>query len=399
MRAQAQTQRAAGQLARPPDGQQHVAGVERAGGASAAGRGADALRVEQQKQALALDALKAEAHIAGQTVHGIAVERTVRDLRKAADQPVAQSADRFRVFVHVRAGVFKGGGHAHDGGEILRAGALAALLRAAFDETCQGNALAGVQHADALRTVELVRGEREHIDVLCLYVDGDVPRRLHSVGVERHACLAADGADLADGQDGADLVVGVHNGHEARVLAESVFYLLRRHGADGTDGEQLDLKALVLEPLEHMQHGMMLERGRKNMLFALALAETRGGEKGLIVGLAAAGGEIDLARGGVQASRDALARAEQRCGRLLADGMQARGIAVDRFHIGEHGVDGSAAHPGRCGVVRVNGGYGRTPLTGIKSYLVSMLIYDTQKIILCQWALQNAVPLDGAGVL
>ena len=52
-------------------------------------------------------------------------------------------------------------------------------------------------------------------------------------------------------------------------------------------------------------------------------AEARGGEDGLIVGLAAAGDEVNFARGGVQAFCDAVARAEQRPGRLLADGMQA----------------------------------------------------------------------------
>ena len=72
-----------------------------------------------------------------------------------------------------------------------------------------------------------------------------------------------------------------------------------------------------------MQHGVVLERGRNDVLFAFAFAEARGGEDGLIVGLAAAGGEVNFARGSVQAFGDAVARAEQRPGRLLADGMQA----------------------------------------------------------------------------
>ena len=72
-----------------------------------------------------------------------------------------------------------------------------------------------------------------------------------------------------------------------------------------------------------MQHGVVLECGRNDVLFALAFAEARGGEDGLIVGLAAAGGKVNFARGGVQALGDAVARAEQRPGRLLADGMQA----------------------------------------------------------------------------
>ena len=247
----------------------------------------------------------------------------MRDLGQAIDQAVAQGADLFCILVNVCAGVFEGCGHAHDGGNILRAGALAALLRAALDEACQGDALAGVQHAGALWAVELVRGERQQVDVLRLDIDGQMTGRLHSVGVEQHARRAADCADLADRQNGADLVVGVHDGNQARVLADGVFHLLRRHGADGANGEQFDLEALFFELLERVQHGVVLECGRNDVLFALALAEASGGENGLIVGLAAAGGEVNFARGSVQAFCDAVARAEQRPGRLLADGMQA----------------------------------------------------------------------------
>ena len=146
---------------RAADGQQHMAWVERAGRAGAAGRRADALCIEQKQQALALDTLEAEAHVAGQAVHGIAVECAVRDFGQAVDQAVAQGADPFRVLVNVCAGVFEGCGHAHDGGNILRAGALAALLRAALDEVRQEDALTGVQHAGALRAVEFVRRERQ----------------------------------------------------------------------------------------------------------------------------------------------------------------------------------------------------------------------------------------------
>ena len=84
---------------RAADGQQYVAWVERAGRARAAGRRADALCVEKEQQAFALDALEAEAHVAGEAIHGIAVECAVRDFGQAVDQAVAQGADPFRVLV------------------------------------------------------------------------------------------------------------------------------------------------------------------------------------------------------------------------------------------------------------------------------------------------------------
>ena len=84
-----------------------------------------------------------------------------------------------------------------------------------------------------------------------------------------------------------------------------------------------NFKALFFQLRQRVQHGVMLKSGGDDVLFALLLAVAGGGDDGLIVGLAAAGGEVNFARGGVQAFCDAVARAEQRPGRLLADGMQA----------------------------------------------------------------------------
>ena len=63
--AETQPQGAMGHLMGPPDGQQHMAGIQRAGGAGGAGGGADACIIQQQQERLALNALEAEAHIAG----------------------------------------------------------------------------------------------------------------------------------------------------------------------------------------------------------------------------------------------------------------------------------------------------------------------------------------------
>ena len=59
--AERETQRAVRYLVRTADGEQNVARIERAGRARAAGGGTDARLVKQEKKALALDALKADA--------------------------------------------------------------------------------------------------------------------------------------------------------------------------------------------------------------------------------------------------------------------------------------------------------------------------------------------------
>ena len=65
---------------RPAYGEEHMARVKRARGARRAGGGADAVCVEQEQQALALYAFKAEADVAGQAVYRVAVERRMRYL-------------------------------------------------------------------------------------------------------------------------------------------------------------------------------------------------------------------------------------------------------------------------------------------------------------------------------
>ena len=80
----------------------------------------------------------------------------MRDLRQARNELVPQRGDLLRVLVDVCAGFLQRGGHAHDRRDVFRTGALAALLGAALDQRRQDHALTGVEHADALRAVELM---------------------------------------------------------------------------------------------------------------------------------------------------------------------------------------------------------------------------------------------------
>ena len=210
------------------------------------------------------------------------------------DQPVPHGGDSGHVLVHVVAGFLQCSCHAADTGDVLRTRALAPLLRAALDDAYQGEAPADVQRAHALGAVELVAGQAEHIDVLLLDVDVQMADGLNGVGVEGHARFFTDGADLRDGQDGADLVVGVHGGDKTGVGTDGVLYLLGGDVVSLPDVQIGDFKALFFQLRQGVQHGVMLKSGGDDVLFALLLAVAGGGDDGLIVGLAAAGGEDDL---------------------------------------------------------------------------------------------------------
>ena len=82
---------------------------------------------------------------------------------------------------------FAGHAEADDRGRVLGAGAAAAFLMAAAQQRAEARAAAQIQHADAFRRVQLVAGQREHVDLGVLQVDGHLADGLHRVGVEQDA--------------------------------------------------------------------------------------------------------------------------------------------------------------------------------------------------------------------
>ena len=273
---------------------------------------------------------------------------------QSGDQLVPQRGYLDSVLVDMVAGLLQRRRHGHDTGDILRAGPLAALLRAALDDVGQGNPLTGVQQTHALGAVELVGGQGQHIDMLGLHVNVKMARRLHRVGVEQHALFLTHSADLRNRHDGTDLVVGVHDGHKAGVLPDGIRHLLRRNGAGGAYIQQLHLIALVFQLFQRMQHGVMLKSCGNDVLLPFPRADAGSGNNGLIVGLAAAGGKGDLTGLAAKTGRGGLPGLLQRFRRLLAHGVQAGGISVIGFHIRQHRVDGRSAHFRRGRVICIN---------------------------------------------
>ena len=183
--------------------------------------------------------------------------------------------------------------------------------------------------------------------------------------MEQNALFLADRADLLDGLDGADLVVGEHDGHEAGVVADGVGDLLRGDEPVRVHVEQRHLKALLFQALEGVQHGVVLERGGNDVLFALARADVGRGGDGLVVRLAAAGGKVDLARLGSKAGGHiGPGRLEHFLG-LLADGIEARRVAEGMIQMVGHRVDGRLVHSGGRCVIRINVHQKSAPLQGV----------------------------------
>ena len=153
---QAQPEGAVRHIVHPPDGQQHVAGIQGTGGAGAAGGGADTFLVQQQEQRFAFDALEAEIDIPGKPVCPVTVQGGMGNPANSVNNPVPQGGNLLLIFRMGRRALLQRRGHGDDPRRVFRAGPFAALLGAAFDQVRQRDALTGVEEADALGPVELV---------------------------------------------------------------------------------------------------------------------------------------------------------------------------------------------------------------------------------------------------
>src|SRR5262249_28125433 len=145
--------------------------------------------------------------------------------------------------------------------DVLGARAAVALLAAAVQERLQARSAADVQRADSLGPVELVRRNREQIDTEGIYVYRQAAGALYRVGVERHTRGPRHGGDLTHRRQRADLVVGGHDGDEARFGTERAPNGLRVHAAVEIDGEVSDVGAeLLLQEAAWMEHRVVLRR-------------------------------------------------------------------------------------------------------------------------------------------
>ena len=78
----------------------------------------------------------------------------------------------------------------------------------------------------AFGPVELVSGDRGDIDVHLVHVDRNFADRLHRVGVENDAALAADLANFGDRLQDANLVVGGHDRDQDRLVIDGALQIV-----------------------------------------------------------------------------------------------------------------------------------------------------------------------------
>ena len=115
-----------------------------------------------------------------------------------------------------------------------------------------------------------------------------------------------------------------------------------------------DGKALLLQSLAGVEHRVVLEGGGDDVGLALFLHGVGRPFDGPVVAFGAAAGKVDLIRVRPQAGGNVGPGLVQGGLGLLPRGVQAGGVAVHLFVIGEHGLQDLCGHSGGGRVVRVD---------------------------------------------
>ena len=87
--------------------------------------------------------------------------------------------------------------------------------------------------------------------------------------MEQDALLPAELADLRHWLDGADLVVGVHDGHQGSVRADGRLQILQVDDAVFIYRQQRHLEALLLQGRQGVEHRVVLDGRGDQVLFPL----------------------------------------------------------------------------------------------------------------------------------
>ena len=102
----------------------------------------------------------------------------------------------------------------------FRACSKAMLLAAATNKWLEADARTDVERANALGCIHLVPDDGEQVNVKLDDIDGELADSLGGIGVQEDAVLMGDGGEFGDRLQHAGLIIGVHDRHQVRRLAQ-----------------------------------------------------------------------------------------------------------------------------------------------------------------------------------
>ena len=151
--------------------------------------------------------------------------------------------------------------HADNGRHVLRTGAPARLLPPAEDDRGKDDSAADVEQPNAFGAVELMRRDREQIDVERSHVDSQPAWSRDRVAVKENASAAGELGKVGDRLYGSDLVVRVHDRGQDGVRPERPLELRRIDATLAVDRHQTRFESVFTQALQSREDGTMLDRG------------------------------------------------------------------------------------------------------------------------------------------
>ena len=279
------------------DGAEDVGNLERLADAAGTAGDGDALVIEEQELAFALDELGGE-------IEGVADAERAGDgaveldeidvLPEAVVEALLQRGDVGDIFFHIADGDLRGDTGADNGGDVLGASAAAAFLHTTVNMAGDAGLAAAVEDADALRAVETVRAEAEELDAEVADVDGHPASGGEGVAVKGDAFFGGDLRDFLDRLDGADVVVDEMDGDEGGLGREGGADVLGVDATDLIDGDLGDFEAVLGQVLDGVHDRGVLDGGDDDVVALgadVGVGEALDGEVGR---LGAAGGEDEI---------------------------------------------------------------------------------------------------------
>ena len=226
---EAEADRPVGRCERNAHGSEHMGGLQGAGGTGRPRRGTDAEIGKEQKDRFSLHVFKTDAHGVGKPVGLISVHQGVWNLFQDLLLEIIPQGPHPGIFViEILFGQLAGLSKTDDIRDILRSSSSSLLLVAADQKWRKLCPFSNIEHADSLGRMELVAGEREHVDRRFSYVDRDL-----SSGSEPRRCGRGlpsplrNLTDFFDRKDDPGLIIGVHRRNESRLIGDRLPQLIQ----------------------------------------------------------------------------------------------------------------------------------------------------------------------------
>ena len=162
------------------------------------------------------------------------------------------------------------------------------------------------------------------VDILILDVYWDFAYCLHCVGVEQDAALAAELANLGDGLQHADFVVGEHDRDQDDLVVERALQVFEADEAVFAHGQVGNAVSLFLQMLAAIEHRLVLCHAGDDVITFVPVRLGRPFD-GQVIALGGAGGEDDFFGRGADQFGHLLPRLLDRRLRLPAELMAAAG--------------------------------------------------------------------------